>query len=251
MRGRFLTRTSSTIMLAFAGALAMATLATAAAPAPNLNVTAMPGNEAENAIAVNPTNPSNIVAMSTLPDVVAGLAVGVSFDDGHTWLRRVIGAAGDPARGNLLRPAAGLGPVREPLDDLSRQHKRQRPRRALHRRRVDVHKGRRRCHERRPAFNRSRVEQRLGQLHAHAWKADPGIRSGYHRSRAVREFQCARERPQPRERRLRRHRRRAGRPGDGDLPECGQRPGRSRHLHGCRPGRPGLGRFWQADRSRT
>lgn len=95
MRGRFLTRTSSTIMLAFAGALAMATLATAAAPAPN-NVTAMPGNEAENAIAVNPTNPSNIVAMSTLPDVVAGLAVGVSFDDGHTWLRRVIGAAGDP-----------------------------------------------------------------------------------------------------------------------------------------------------------
>ena len=96
MRGRFLTRTSSTIMLAFAGALAMATLATAAAPAPNLNVTAMPGNEAEDAIAVNPTNPSNVVAMSTLPDVVAGLAVGVSFNDGHTWTRRVIGAAGDP-----------------------------------------------------------------------------------------------------------------------------------------------------------
>ena len=62
MRGRFLTRTSSTIMLAFAGALATATLATAAAPAPNFNVTAMPGNEAEDAIAVNPTNPSNVVA---------------------------------------------------------------------------------------------------------------------------------------------------------------------------------------------
>jgi hypothetical protein len=56
----------------------------------------MPGNEAENAIAVNPANPSNVVAMSTLPDVVAGLAVGVSFDGGHTWARRVIGAAGDP-----------------------------------------------------------------------------------------------------------------------------------------------------------
>jgi len=85
-------------MLAFAGALATATLATAAAPIPtNFNVTAMPGNEAEDAIAVNPTNPSNVVAMSTLPDVVAGLAVGVSFNGGHTWTRSVIGAsAADP-----------------------------------------------------------------------------------------------------------------------------------------------------------
>ena len=91
MRGRFLTRTSSTIMLAFAGALATATLATGAGPAPNFNVTAMPGNEAEDAIAVNPTNPANVVAMSTLPDVVAGLAVGVSFNSGHTWARRLIG----------------------------------------------------------------------------------------------------------------------------------------------------------------
>jgi hypothetical protein len=96
MCGRFLARRSSTIMLAFAGALAMATLATAAGPPLNFNVTAMPGNEAEDAIAVNPANPSNVVAMSTLPDVVAGLAVGVSFNGGQTWARRVIGTAGDP-----------------------------------------------------------------------------------------------------------------------------------------------------------
>jgi hypothetical protein len=98
MRGRFLARTSSTLMLACAGALATATLATAAAPIPtNLNVTAMPGNEAEDAIAVNPTNPANVVAMSTLPDVPAGLAVGVSVNSGHTWARSVIGAsAADP-----------------------------------------------------------------------------------------------------------------------------------------------------------
>jgi hypothetical protein len=96
MCGRFLTRTSLTIMLALAGALATATLATAAAPPLNFNVTAMPGNEAEDAIAVNPSNPSNVVAMSTLPDVPAGLAVGVSFDGGQTWARRVIGTAGDP-----------------------------------------------------------------------------------------------------------------------------------------------------------
>jgi len=96
MRGRFLTRTSSTILLALAGILMTATPASAAAPPPNLNVTAMPGNEAEDAIAVNPTNPSNAVAMSTLPDVVAGLAVGVTTNGGATWQRRIIGAAGDP-----------------------------------------------------------------------------------------------------------------------------------------------------------
>jgi hypothetical protein len=85
-------------MVACAGALATATLATAAAPIPtNLNVTAMSGNEAEDAIAVNPTDPSNVVAMSTLPDVPAGLAVGVSFNGGNTWARSVIGAsAADP-----------------------------------------------------------------------------------------------------------------------------------------------------------
>lgn len=95
MHARFVTRTS-TLVLAVAGALAAAAFATAAAPLPNFNVTAMPGNEAEDAIAVNPANPANVVAMSTLPDVVSGLAVGVSFDSGHTWARRVIGGAGDP-----------------------------------------------------------------------------------------------------------------------------------------------------------
>jgi hypothetical protein len=87
MPGRFLGKTSWIVALAFAGALAIATMATAAAPPVNFDVTAMPGNEAENAIAVNPVNPSNVVAMSTLPDVVAGLAVGVSFDGGQTWAR--------------------------------------------------------------------------------------------------------------------------------------------------------------------
>jgi hypothetical protein len=95
MRSRSLVSKSSTLVLGFAVVLATAALA-AAAPPSNFNVTAMPGNEAENAIAVNPTDPSNVVAMSTLPDVVAGLAVGVSFNDGQTWTRRVIGTADDP-----------------------------------------------------------------------------------------------------------------------------------------------------------
>ena len=90
-------RMSSVIVLALAGALAAATLAGAAPPLANFNVTAMPGNEAEDAIAVNPTNPSNVVAMSTLADVPAGLAVGASFNSGRTWARTVIGStAADP-----------------------------------------------------------------------------------------------------------------------------------------------------------
>src|SRR5256886_15772218 len=113
MRGQFLASTSSTIVLGFAVALATATVA-AAAPPSNFNVTAMPGNEAENAIAVNPTDPSNVVAMSTLPDVVAGLAVGVSVDDGHTWTRRGIGAAGRPPREVCRGQQLARGRLRKP-----------------------------------------------------------------------------------------------------------------------------------------
>jgi hypothetical protein len=61
----------------------------------NFDTSAMSGNEAEDAIAVNPTNPSNIVTMATLPDVVSGLFEGVSFDGGQTWTRQVIGTGGD------------------------------------------------------------------------------------------------------------------------------------------------------------
>jgi len=74
-------------------ALATAMLA-AAAPLPtNFDSSAMRGNEAEDAIAANPTNPSNVVTMSTLPDVVAGLSSNVSFNGGHTWTRNVIGSS--------------------------------------------------------------------------------------------------------------------------------------------------------------
>src|SRR2546426_4505900 len=58
----------------------------------NVNVSALGGNDAEDAIAVNPTNPSNVVAMSVLPVGVVGLFEGVSFDGGVTWTRQIIGA---------------------------------------------------------------------------------------------------------------------------------------------------------------
>jgi hypothetical protein len=61
----------------------------------NVDISVKHANEAEDAIAVNPTNPQNIVAMSTLADAVSGLFEGVSFDGGNTWTRQVIGAGGD------------------------------------------------------------------------------------------------------------------------------------------------------------
>jgi len=79
--------------------VAVAILASMAGPAvaapqpapPNFDSSAVHGNEAEDAIAINPVNSSNIVTMSTLPDVVSGLFEGVSFDGGKTWTRQVIG----------------------------------------------------------------------------------------------------------------------------------------------------------------
>jgi len=95
-------RRTSTILvvvaLALMGVLATATLAGAATSIPtNFDSSVMPGNEAEDAIAINPTNTSNVVTMATLPDAPAGLSVNVTSNGGHSWSHRIIGAtAGDP-----------------------------------------------------------------------------------------------------------------------------------------------------------
>src|SRR5438876_6586735 len=91
MRRRFLVTTLAVVV-----ALATAMLAGAAGLPANFDSSSAPGNEAEDAIAANPTNSSNVVTMSTLPDVVSGLFVGVSVNGGRTWTRRVIGRPGDP-----------------------------------------------------------------------------------------------------------------------------------------------------------
>jgi hypothetical protein len=99
-RRRFLSKWPM-IVLALVVALATTGLA-AAAPLPSVfDTSAMPGNEAEDAIAVNPTNTSNVVTMSTLPDVVSGLAVNVTFNGGRTWARRVIGNTNSDPLGNV------------------------------------------------------------------------------------------------------------------------------------------------------
>jgi hypothetical protein len=68
----------------------------------NVDVSLRPGNEAEHAIAINPTDPSNIVAMSTLSESSAvGLFEGISFDGGQTWTRQFIGTGEEDPLGPI------------------------------------------------------------------------------------------------------------------------------------------------------
>ena len=56
----------------------------------NVNISQRSGNESEEAIAVNPTNPKNIVMISNIQEGIAGLYKSVSFDGGLTWTGHVI-----------------------------------------------------------------------------------------------------------------------------------------------------------------
>ncbi|HEY6114373.1 MAG TPA: hypothetical protein VI172_00300 [Candidatus Dormibacteraeota bacterium] len=82
--------------------LALAPSGAAAAGIPtNVDVSQRHLNESEEAIAINPTNPNNIVIVTNIGHLEAGLTAGmfkaVSFDGGSTWTRTLIGlgTAGD------------------------------------------------------------------------------------------------------------------------------------------------------------
>lgn len=67
----------------------------------NVDVSQRHLNESEEAVAVNPTNPNNVVTVTNVGHGEAGLAAGtlegVSFDGGATWTTRLIGlGAPDP-----------------------------------------------------------------------------------------------------------------------------------------------------------
>ena len=49
---------------------------------PNVNVSQRAGNESEEAIAVNPTNPQNIVIFTNIAEGINGMFLAVSFDGG-------------------------------------------------------------------------------------------------------------------------------------------------------------------------
>jgi hypothetical protein len=57
---------------------------------PNRNVSRLPGNQAETTIAINPTNPSNIVVASNI-QFGSGLFKAYSLDGGTTWNGDLIG----------------------------------------------------------------------------------------------------------------------------------------------------------------
>ena len=86
-------------LLLIAAALAAAPVATVGAtfhgtPA-NVDVSQRHLNESEEAIAVNPTNPKNIVIVTNVghreAGLTAGMFEGVTFDGGRTWTTKLIG----------------------------------------------------------------------------------------------------------------------------------------------------------------
>ena len=85
--------------------------ATTAIP-PNFDTSRLAGSEAELAVAINPTNPQNVVTLATLSTAKAGLAEGVTFDGGNHWTSTVIGTGGSDA--GPRRPTERLHRVAHP-----------------------------------------------------------------------------------------------------------------------------------------
>jgi hypothetical protein len=91
--------------LAALGGLPAAARVVASAPVPaNVDVSQRHLNESEETIAVNPTNPSNIVIVTNVGHAEAGLTAGmlegVSFDGGKTWTTKLIALGGNDPLGD-------------------------------------------------------------------------------------------------------------------------------------------------------
>ena len=82
-------------LVAIAAALTAVPGAAGAATPTNVDVSQRLGQESEEAVAVNPTNPNNIVVFTNIGHSEVGLSAGmflaVSFDGGATWTRRLVG----------------------------------------------------------------------------------------------------------------------------------------------------------------
>jgi hypothetical protein len=78
--------------------------ARAAVTPANVDISQRAGQESEQAIAVNPTNPRNIVVVTNIGHVEVGLTAGmfaaVTFDGGVTWTHRLIGLGADDPLGD-------------------------------------------------------------------------------------------------------------------------------------------------------
>ena len=62
--------------------------------ATNVNVSRMLGNQAETAVAINPTNPDNLVVTSNLENF-SGLFEAYSLDGGASWDTQIIATGGE------------------------------------------------------------------------------------------------------------------------------------------------------------
>jgi hypothetical protein len=94
-----------------AGTPAALAVTRAAAPMPaNVDISQRHLNESEEAIAVNPTNPNNIVTFTNIghgeAGLSAGMLLGVSFDGGKTWTTKLVGlGANDPLGDSCCDPS--------------------------------------------------------------------------------------------------------------------------------------------------
>src|SRR5215471_20597412 len=70
----------------------------------NVDISQRHLNESEEAIAVNPTNPDNIVVFTNVGHAEAGLSAGmflaVSFDGGKTWTTKLVALGGNDPLGD-------------------------------------------------------------------------------------------------------------------------------------------------------
>lgn len=90
-------------------ALSSAGIANAQVPIPkNIDVSQRAGNESEEAIAVNPTNPDNIVIFTNIQEGANGMFLAVSFDGGNTWTNRIVGTGNDVFGDSCCDPSAAF-----------------------------------------------------------------------------------------------------------------------------------------------
>ena len=83
---------SAAAILAFVVIASLVVVPTGAGvPPPNIDISQRHTNESEEAIAVDPTNPQNIVMVSNVDFPAARMLEGVSFDGGQTWTTKLIG----------------------------------------------------------------------------------------------------------------------------------------------------------------
>jgi hypothetical protein len=94
----------ATAAAALAGVPAAARAVASQAVPVNVDVSQRHLNESEEAVAVNPTNPNNIVTVTNVGHAEAGLTAGmfegVSFDGGKTWTTKLIALGGSDPLGD-------------------------------------------------------------------------------------------------------------------------------------------------------